>query len=304
MSSLLSVLHNALPVATPLLIAALGGLLTELTGILNIGLEGLMLTGAFFGFLVAGMTGSVALGAAAGMGAAGLLALLFAYACLKLRANIFISGIAINLLAASLTSILATRFFGRKGIYRTEALPSLFKTAAADWTGPVGRILLDQSLFVYAGWLLALLVSVALYRTSFGLRLRAAGHDPRTLKALGLRPTRYRFAAIMLCGLACGLAGAYLSLNLEAFVPNITAGRGWIALVIIFLGYRRPGGIVIASLVFGLAESLSNFSQGFLDLPSQVILAFPYLISAAALVVYSIWEYHRHFVSRFRLPPR
>jgi simple sugar transport system permease protein len=303
-NNIISVLHNGLRIMTPLLLASIGGLFTELTGMLNIGLEGLMLTAAFFSFVAAGVSGSILVGVTVGVLSAVVLALLFALTCLKLRANIFITGIATNLLAAALTGMLASYIFGRSGIYRFAEFPTLVLTARPDWSGAPGQILLGHSLFVYLGWLAVLLSAFLLYRTPLGLRLRATGQDDRTVQTLGLRPSWYRLAALIGCGIACGLAGSYLSLSLGAFVPNITAGRGWIALVIVFLGNKRPVGLFVASLLFAVAESLSNFSQGFLTLPSQIILAFPYIISVLALILYSIWEYHRHYISRFKLPPR
>jgi len=302
-SSLISILHNTLRIMTPLLLASLGGLFTELAGVLNIGLEGLMLTACFFSFFVAGTTGSALLGIVAGTLSSVLLAAVFGYTCLKLRSNLFITGIATNLLASALTGVLATRFFGHGGAFRFPEFPSLSQVPRPAWSGPVGDILLGHSWFVYLSWVAVLASAVVLYRIPFGLRLRAVGHDYRTVRTLGLNPLRYRFAAILISGLTCGLAGSYLSLSLEAFVPNITAGRGWIALVIIYLGFRRPFGIIAASLLFGLAEAFSNFSQGFLALPSHIILSFPYLISILALLLYSIWEFHRSHGRGSKLPP-
>jgi simple sugar transport system permease protein len=303
MNALVSMLHNSLRIMTPLLLAALGGLFTEMAGVLNIGLEGLMLISAFFSFYVAGTTGSILLGIAAGALSSVLLAAAFGYTCLKLRANLFITGIATNLLALALTGLLAAQLLGHGGVFRFADFPSLSIVPQPGWLGPVGDILLGHSWFVYLGWAAVGMSAVVLYRIPFGLRLRAVGHDYRTVRSLGLQPLRYTLSAILISGLACGLAGSYLSLGLEAFVPNITAGRGWIALVIIYLGFRRPSGVLGASLLFGLAEAFSNFSQGFLALPSQIILSFPYVISILALLLYSIWEFRRSQGRRSKLPP-
>jgi ABC-type uncharacterized transport system permease subunit len=302
-SSLVPILHNALRIMTPLLLAAIGGLFTELAGILNIGLEGLMLTASFFSFLVTGITANIIMGVSAGILASVFLALIFGYTCLKLKANIFITGIATNLLASALTGILASHYFGHGGVFRFPVFPSLARVPQPGWGGIAGEILLGHSWFVYLSWASVLVSAILIYRVPFGLRLRAVGHDYRTVRTLGLKPIWSRFAAILISGFMCGLAGSYLSLNLETFFPNITAGRGWIALVVIYLGYRRPLGVIIASLLFGLAESLSNFSQGFLALPSNIILSFPYIVSIAALLFYSIWEFHRTRGRGVKLPP-
>jgi simple sugar transport system permease protein len=153
---------------------------------------------------------------------------------------------------------------------------------------------------VPAAWLLVAVAWLVLEKTPFGLRLKGTGSAPEVVASAGVDPQRHRIAAIALSGVACGVAGAALGLSLQAFVPNLTAGRGWIALVIIYLGQRRIGGVVAASLLFALADSFSNYSQGFLALPPQIVLAFPYALSLLGLVVYSIWQAR----GRSRLPGR
>jgi ABC-type uncharacterized transport system permease subunit len=293
MSPAVSILHNTLFIMTPFVFAALGGLFTEAAGMLNIGLEGLMLVGSFFAALAAGGSGSIMVGTAAAVAASMSLALLFAVICLRLKANLFIAGIATNLAAGGLTSLLSGVLFGHKGVHRFAEFPVLGRIAAPGWTGAVGGVLLNHSGFVYAAWFAVLLCVLVLYKTPFGLHLRATGHDNRTVRSLGMEPDRFRYVAFLVSGLGCGLAGAFLSLQLEAFVPNGTAGRGWIALVIIYLGNRRPGGILLAALLFALAESTSNHLQGILALPYQLILAIPFVVSALALVGYSMWSHYR-----------
>jgi simple sugar transport system permease protein len=157
----------------------------------------------------------------------------------------------------------------------------------------VGRTLLAHNVFVPLAWLAALLTWLVLEKMRLGLHLRGTGYNPHVMAAVGVDPRRHQIAGMTLAGLCCGLAGAGLSLNLAAIVPGVTAGRGWIALVIVYLGARRVGGIVLASAFFGLAESLSNFSQGLLDLPADLVLAFPFAASFVALVVHSALEHGR-----------
>jgi ABC-type uncharacterized transport system permease subunit len=290
----LPLLHNAVGIMTPFLLAATGGLFTELAGMLNIALEGLMLIGAFFSVVFAAITGSLLIGMVLGIASAVLVAALFGAVTLNLKANVFISGLATNLLASGLTVVLAFRIFGNKGNVRFQiaALPSLSVPALAR-IPVLGDLLVGHDILVYLSWLIVAMAAVTIYRTPFGLRIRGTGLGAPTIASLGLRPRRYQMAGILISGFTCGLAGAVLTLKLSAFVPNITAGRGWIALVAIYLGNKTPWGIVIASFVFGLAESLSNYAQGAINIPADFILAFPYLITVVSMIAYSIWRHYR-----------
>ncbi len=287
-------LHNTIGIMTPILLAATGGLFTELAGMLNIALEGLMLIGAFFSVVFAGFTGSLFIGVLLGITSAMLVAALFGAVSLNLKANVFISGLATNLLASGLTVVLAFQIFGNKGVVRFEiaTLPSLSIPALAR-IPILGDLLIGHNVLVYLSWLIVVLAAVIIYRTPFGLRIRGTGLGAPTITSLGLKPRRYQMAGILISGFTCGLAGAVLTLNLSAFVPNITSGRGWIALVAIYLGNKTPWGIVIASFVFGFAESFSNYAQGATNIPADFILAFPYLITVLAMIGYSIWRHYR-----------
>ncbi len=291
----LNLLHNAVGIMTPFLLAAVGGLFTELAGMLNIALEGLMLIGAFFSVVFAAATGSLFLGIVAGILASMLVALVFASCSLYLRANVFIAGLAVNLFAAGFTVVLAQRLFGNKGVIRFENLRDLpvLSIPGLRAVPVIGDLLIGHNVLVYLSWAIAAAGAVVIWRTAFGLRLRATGIGARTVASLGLRPDRYQLAAILISGFTCGLAGSLLTLNLGAFVPNITSGRGWIALVAIYLGNKNPVGVVVASFVFGLAEAVSNFAQGQINVPADFILAFPYLVTVAAMILYSIWRYYR-----------
>ena len=290
----LSLVHNAVGIMTPFLLAATGGLYTELAGMLNIALEGLMLVGAFFAVVFAGLTGSLALGVALGIASSMLAALLFGLVTLKLKANVFIAGLATNLLASRLTVVLAFQLFKNKGVVRFElgSLPVL-SVPALQGVPLLGGLLLGHNLLVYVSWAIVLASVVVIYRTPFGLRLRGTGLNAPTMSSLGLRPQAYQLAGILISGFTCGLAGAWMTLNLAAFVPNITSGRGWIALVAIYLGNKTPVGIVVASFVFGLSEAFSNYAQGALKVPADFILAFPYFITVLAMILYSMWRHYR-----------
>ena len=287
-------LHNAVGIMTPFLLAAVGGLFTELAGMLNIALEGLMLIGAFFAIVFAGYTGSLLAGVLLGVVFAVLAAALFGAVSLYLKANVFIAGLATNLMAAGLTIVLAFQLFGNKGVIRFDVaeLPAL-SIPFFNRIPVLGDLLFGHSVFVYASWAIVAVAAVVIYRTPFGLRIRGTGLNAATIASLGLRPRLYQLAGILISGFTCGLAGAMLTLNLGAFIPNITSGRGWIALVAIYLGNKTPWGIVIAAFVFGFAESLSNFAQGATNVPADFILAFPYLITVLAMIGYSVFRYYK-----------
>lgn len=260
---------------TPILLAAIGGLFSELAGVLNIALEGLMLIGAFGAVLFTYLTGNMFLGTLFGLFLTLLVTWLFSYISLRWKANIFIAGLAANLLAVGLTGFLSVIFFKTKGGFRLPAefgLPRLF----------------GFSIFVYIGWILLAAAFFVIYKTVFGLRLRSVGLAEETAFSRGINTTRYKYAAFLISGLMAGLAGASISLNLNVFVPNMIAGKGWIALVAVYLGYKHPIGIGIACFLFAFAEHLSNIAQGVINIPATIILAFPYLFTVVGLIIFSI----------------
>jgi simple sugar transport system permease protein len=282
------ILHSAVNIATPLLFAAMGGLFTELSGMLNIALEGMLLTGAFAAVVGAYYTGSIAGGIAAAILSTLLLSSLLGAAILKLRSNVFIAGLAVNLLAAGLTVVLSFHLFGTRGVVM---LPDLPRIPPLHVTGiPIlAEIFSDHSPYVYVSWLFLAIGALVLYQTPFGFRLRSCDGHADALVSLGLNPDAYRFSALLISGFCCGVGGSFLSLNLGAFVPNISAGKGWVALVVIFLGNRKAGGILIAALVFGLAEAFSNYAQGIFQVPADFILAIPNIFTLLVMIGISIY---------------
>ncbi|MDC7124473.1 MAG: ABC transporter permease [Spirochaetales bacterium] len=283
------VIHDAIDIMTPFLLAGIGGLVTELSGMLNIALEGLILLGAFFSVIFASITGSLFLGLLFGVITTMFIAFIFGAITIYLKANEFITAIAVNLLATGLTAVISFHFFGTKGnlVFDNFARLPVFDLPALDSIPIIGDIFLGHNIIVYAGWLLVFVFWFVLYKTPYGLRLRGVGLNFKAMSALGLNPKKYRLEAIVISGFTCALAGASLSLNIGAYVPNISSGRGWIALVVIYLGGRTPLGILIASFIFALAESFSNYAQGFINIPADFILAFPYIITVVALVLVS-----------------
>jgi ABC-type uncharacterized transport system permease subunit len=289
-------IHNAVAIMTPFLLAGIGGLFTELAGMLNIALEGLILTGAFFSIVFAAATGNLLMGILLGILCSMLLSLLFGVITLYLRANVFITGLATNLFASGFTIVLAFQLFKTKGVIQfpdVPRLPELVVPEALQRIPVLGDILFGHNIIVYATWMIVIISAVVIYRTPYGMRLRGTGLNEAAIVSLGLDPKRYQLSGILVSGFTCGLAGAMLTLQLAAFVPNISSGRGWIALVAIYLGNRSPLGIVIASFVFGMAESFSNYAQGAIKVPVDFILALPYVITVVAMIVYSIFRHAR-----------
>ena len=225
-ASLVALLSGAVAAMTPILLAALGGLFTELAGMLNIALEGLITLGAFFGIMGAAASGSTVVGLFAGMAASAAIALVYGLVTLRLKANEFITGLAANLFAAGITVVLSQQLFATKAVVPFD-IPDLIVPAKSLAGIPfLGPVFFGQNYLVLLSWLAVLVSWICIRRTSFGMRLRATGANPRAVTALGLDPGRYRLAAVLISGAACGLAGSYLSLNLSAYVPNISSGRG------------------------------------------------------------------------------
>jgi simple sugar transport system permease protein len=284
---------------TPLLLAAMGGLFTGVSGMLNIALEGLLLTGAFAAVAAAHYSGSLMAGLLAAVLASLSLAAILAWVTLKLKSNVFITGLAANLFAAGITVVLSQRLFSTRGVVVPEDLPRLsrFSVPLLEDIPAIGDILSGHSCLVYLSWVLLFFSWLVMYQTPFGFRLRACEKYSPALVSLGLKPDTYRFAAFLVSGFTCGIGGAFLSLNLGVFVPNMSSGKGWIALVVIFLGGRKPLGILFAAFVFGLTEAFSNYAQGILNIPADFILALPYIFTLLAMVGVSAYTKRKTRIS-------
>jgi general nucleoside transport system permease protein len=271
-------LAATLRVATPLILCAMGGLFSERSGIIDVGLEGKMLMAAFFAAATSAVTGSAWLGVAAAIAAAEGMALLHGFACITHRGNQVVSGVAINILAAGLTVVLGTAWFARGGQTPTletssQRLPSLFLPNAGD------------NILVYVALAAVPLTWWIIERTRFGLRLRAVGEMPLAVDAAGISVAWLRYRAVLLCGLFSGLAGAYLSIAQNAgFGRDMTAGQGFIALAAIIFGKWRPFSAFGACLIFGLLDAVAIRLQGVRvpgigEVPVQLIQALPYLLT-------------------------
>ena len=299
LTDLLTVLDSTMRLSTPLLLACLAGLFSERAGIFDIGLEGKMLAAAFFSAAFAYVTGNVWLGLAAGIGASMLLSLLHGVASITFRGNQLISGVAINFLAAGMTVLIAQSWFkqgGRTpallsgGRFENTTLPFADALSVVPIIGPFYKeVVSGHTILVYVALLMVPLTWWVLFRTRFGLRLRAVGEAPGAVDTAGVSVIGMRYSAVIICGVLCGIAGAYMATGLQAgFVKDMTAGRGYIALAALIFAKWRPWYALSSCLLFGFLQAVAlrpDLIKGYLGFEVQVQLldALPYILTVVIL---------------------
>lgn len=272
MNAMLETMLKSIP---PLLLAASAGYLPFRAGALNIGLEGLMIIGAFAGFLAGAATGSWAAAVLIAAIAAGVAAALFAWTVQSLESNIFLSGLGLNLAAAGLVGVASQIGFGTKGVLRPEMVGEAVFPPALNGAGMI------LSLAVFAS------VAYILRKGHVGHLIVSAGEAPENLESFGASLKRIRFITLTLSGVGCGAAGALLSLDIGAYVPNMTGGRGWIALVALYIAAGRPAGLLGTVLLFAAAGAAAVSFQGISGVPDSLLLAAPFVITLAGLLASS-----------------
>ncbi|MDR2379772.1 MAG: ABC transporter permease [Bifidobacteriaceae bacterium] len=281
-----ALLESVVRAMIPILLAALGGLVCDKVGVFNIGLEGQMLVGSFAAVAGSYYTGSALVGVLTAVVCATAFTSILAVGSASRGAEPIVLGIAMNILAVGLTSFLLVGLFGVQGVFQdpriaglgTVAIPGL---ATVPWLGPV---LFRQTCLGYLAFVLVAVLWVLIYRTAWGLRLRGVGENPQAAQTLGVNPTAYRYAAILGSGVLCGLAGAQLALgNVVQFSENMSAGRGWIAVVAVMLARAHPVGVLGAAALFGFTEAIGFRLQG-QGLPAQITDAVPYVVTLVALL--------------------
>ncbi|MBT3189875.1 MAG: ABC transporter permease [Anaerolineae bacterium] len=287
-----SLLNSTLRMITPILLAALGGLLCTRAGVFNIALEGLMLTGAFTAVVGSFFLQSSFAGVMAGVLGGMLMAALFGLLAVRLSGNMIALGVALNFLAMGLTTFLSRAVFGVKGVFSDPRILGLnpITIPVIDEIPILGSVFSGHSSVVYLSWLLVIISYIMLFHHPSGLRLRGVGEKPQASATLGVNVKATKFIAVILSGALCGLAGAQLSLGqVTLFVENMSAGRGWIAVVAVMFGQAHPLGVFGASALFGFFDALGFRLQGS-RLPFQFSAMIPYLATLAGLFII---EYRR-----------
>jgi general nucleoside transport system permease protein len=293
------VFASGIRLGVPLILGCLAGLWSERSGVVDIGLEGKMLVGAFASAAGATLTGSVWLGLLCGVAASIVVSLIHGYASIDQRANQIVSGTAINMVAAGLTALIGNAIWSQGG--RTPELPSSAQFGAIDWPfvqeigavpvlGPIyARLISGHDLVTYLAFLLVPMTYWALYSTRFGLRLRAVGENPAAVDTAGISVRGLRYSAVVICGALVGLAGVYLVLSQAAyFQPNMSAGKGFIALAALVFAKWRPWPALATCLLFGFLDALAIRMQGMElpvigPVPVQAIEALPYVLTVVLL---------------------
>jgi len=305
-NQILSVILNAefgysvLRVTTPILFATLGALIADKAGVTNIALEGIMLVSALTGVVFSALTASSWVGLFAAVIAGGLVGLFLAYCALKLRTDIILSGIAINLMASGGTVFALFLIAGDKGISSSLASKILPKLTIPGISSipVIGTILSGHNVLTYLAFIMVAATFIFLYRTPLGLRIRAVGENPNAASSVGIGVTKIQYLALALSGMMAGFGGAYMSMGYVSwFSKNMTAGRGFIALAAEAMGGATPVGSMLTSLLFGFFDALSNTLQ-LMKIPSEFVNMIPYAATVIGLVVYAAQKTRREKMAR------
>ncbi|AWZ47492.1 ABC transporter permease [Clostridiaceae bacterium 14S0207] len=281
--------YSILRVTTPILFAALGALISDKAGVINIALEGIMLISALIGVIVSAGTGSVWVGLLAAVIIGGIIGIVMAYFSLNLKSDIILTGIAINLMAAGGTIFLLYIVAQDKGIstsLKSGVLPKIV-IPIINKIPVIGPILSGHNVLTYIGLIAVGLVSYFLYKTPLGLRIRSVGENENAAASVGVNVIKIKYIALAISGMLAGFGGAYMSMGYVSwFSKNMTAGRGFIALAAEAMGGATPIGTFLTSLLFGCADALSNSLQS-MKIPTELVQMIPYIATIIGLVVYA-----------------
>lgn len=296
---LISILGSTVRLSIPLILAALAGLYSERAGVFDIGLEGKMLAAAFASACVAYLTGSAWLGLLSGIAVSLVFSLIHGFASITNRGNQIISGVALNFVAAGLTVVLGQAWFGQggrtpqvsgDGRFGPIILPGADLMRDVPFIGPLySNVISGNNLLTYMAFLAVPISWWVLYRTRFGLRLRAVGENPGAVDTAGISVTFLRYRAVLVAGLLCGIAGTYLAIaQSAAFIKDMSAGKGFIALAALIFAKWKPVPVMFACLLFGFLDALANFMQGKAipgigEIPVQIFQALPYILTCILL---------------------
>ena len=294
-----SILGSTVRLSIPLLFTALAGLFSERAGIFDIGLEGKMLAAAFASAVVAYMTGSAWLGLLAGISGSIVFSLVHGFASITNRGNQIVSGVALNFVAMGLTVVLAQAWFGQggrtpqvpgEGRFAPIILPGADAMREVPVIGPLyANVISGNNILTYMAFLAVPIAWWVLFRTRFGLRLRAVGENPGAVDTAGISVSWMRYRAVIVAGLLCGFSGTYLAIaQSAAFINNMSAGKGYIALAALIFAKWRPVPVMFACLLFGFLDAVANFMQGKTvpligEVPVQIFQALPYILTCVLL---------------------
>lgn len=279
----MNMLMATIRMAVPLVLASIGGVLCERSGIINLGIEGMMLMGAFGAVVGAHFTGSAWLGVLFGIIVGGLFGLLHALLCIKFRTNQSVSGVGINIFASGLTIVLCRAIWDSDGSSGTvEQVPTM-TIPLLNKIPVLGQLFENQSPFLYITAIIVVVSWYVMYKSNVGLRLRTIGDHPKAAATAGVNVTKYRYVCVILCGMLCGLAGAYLSIvQSNLFVKEMVAGRGFMAMAATIFGGWNPAGSLLASLLFAFAQALRINVE--MALPQRILQMVPYLLTLVVLI--------------------
>ncbi len=280
-----NLLEATLRMGVPLLFASLASVLSERVGVYNLGIEGLVLSGAFFAFGGAYVTGNVWVGIISAAVAGAVLGLAFAYLCITRCAELFVTGAAFNMFALGLTGFCYRALVGVTGAAVKVPQFSAIPIPVLSQIPVIGDLLFNNNFLVYLGLVLVPVVWLYLYRTAPGYELRACGEHPRAADSLGIDVFKVRYAGVMVGAVLAALAGAYLTLaHANTFIENMSAGRGYIAFAIVIFGRWNPVGALLGSLFFGATEALELTLQAYgVAIPYQFLLMLPYVLTMIVL---------------------
>lgn len=281
----MNMLLATLRMAIPLTLASIGGVLCERSGIINLGIEGMMLVGSFGAVVGAHITGSPWMGVLFGILVGGLFGLLHATLCIKFRTNQSVSGVGINIFASGLTIVLCRAIWDSDGSSGTVMQVPTITIPVLNRIPLIGQLFENQSPFLYITALIVFASWYVMYRSNIGLRLRTIGDHPKAAATAGVNVTKYRYICVTLCGMLCGMGGAYLSIvQSNLFVKDMVAGRGFMAMAATIFGGWNPAGSMLASLLFAFAQALRinvNFA-----LPQRILQMVPYLLTLVVLICF------------------
>lgn len=278
-----SILLASISMSIPLILAAIGGTFSVRSGIMALGLESMMMTGAFCAVLGSYFTGSVAFGLLCGILGGALLGLMHGILCIQYKVNQVISGIGLNLLVSAASTLLMQLIWGNRGSSPQVAAIENNLSTLLGKIPLIGGFLSSLSVMTYVALILAVLGWIVMFKTRYGLRLRCVGENPKAANSMGLKVKSLKYSGVLICGCFAGLGGAYLSLgHLNMFVRNMTAGRGYIAVVIAILARYNPLTVLICALLFGFFDAIQIYMQG-QNVPTQLIQMLPYIVTLLVL---------------------